>query len=153
MTGFKDGASTDDPFSGDENQDEPTASVTESGLDEPLRSPNKETSAVSTDTGLPWIYERSSITDGREKTVQLHLQDHTVDQQRAVKTEFCIVICSLFIPCIFSGPYYLFRVSNRDIRITNTIIQLSDRRYRMNSPVLKSARGTARGVLTAEFHE
>jgi len=87
MTGFKDGASTDDPFSGDENQDEPTASVTESGLDEPLRSPNKETSAVSTDTGLPWIYERSSITDGREKTVQLHLQDHTVDQQRAVKTD------------------------------------------------------------------
>jgi len=87
MTGFKDGASTDDPFSGDENQDEPTASVTESGLDEPLRSSNKETSAVSTDTGLPWIYERSSITDGREKTVQLHLQDHTVDQQRAVKTD------------------------------------------------------------------
>lgn len=87
MTGFKDGASTDDPFSGDENQDEPTASVTESGLDEPLRSSNKETSAVSADTGLPWIYERSSITDGREKTVQLHLQDHTVDQQRAVKTD------------------------------------------------------------------
>ena len=87
MTGFKDGASTDDPFSGDENQDEPTTSVTESGLDEPLRSSNKETSAVSTDTGLPWIYERSSITDGREKTVQLHLQDHTVDQQRAVKTD------------------------------------------------------------------
>lgn len=87
MTGFKDGASTDDPFSGDDEQNEPTTSVAESGLDEPLQSSNEEPSAVATDTGLPWIYERSSITDGREKTVQLHLQDDTVDQQREVKTD------------------------------------------------------------------
>jgi len=87
MTGFKDGASTDDPFSGNDEQNEPTTSAAESGLDEPLPSSNEETSAVSTNTGLPWIYERSSITDGREKTVQLHLQDDTVDKQREVKTD------------------------------------------------------------------
>ena len=87
MTGFKDGASTDDPFSGNDEQNEPTTSTAESGLDEPLPSSNEETSAVSTNTGLPWIYERSSITDGREKTVQLHLQDDTVDKQREVKTD------------------------------------------------------------------
>lgn len=87
MTGFKDGASADDPFSGGDEQNEPTTSVAESGLEDSSQSPNEETQAVSTDTGLPWIYERSSITDGREKTVQLHLQDATVDQQREVKTD------------------------------------------------------------------
>ncbi len=88
MTGFKDGASTDDPLgSSDDEQDEPTMSVAESGLDASTQSSNTETQAVSTATGLPWIYERSSITDGREKTVQLHLQDSTVDQQRDVKAD------------------------------------------------------------------
>jgi polysaccharide deacetylase 2 family uncharacterized protein YibQ len=38
-------------------------------------------------TGLPWIYERDSITDGRTKTVQLHLQDSTLDEQRSVRTD------------------------------------------------------------------
>ena len=92
MTGFKDGASTDDPFAGNDEQDEPTTSSAESGLDKPLQSSNQETSPVATDTGLPWIYERSSITDGREKTVQLHLQDDTVDQQREVKTDVEMLI-------------------------------------------------------------
>lgn len=88
MTGFKDGASTDDPLGGnDVEQDEPATSVTESGLDTSTHPSEKEAQTASTDTGLPWIYERSSITDGREKTVQLHLQDSTVDQQREVKAD------------------------------------------------------------------
>lgn len=87
MTGFKDGASDDDPFSGEEAQDEPTTSDTEYRLDDSSQSPDKEAGTATTNAGLPWIYERSSITDGREKTVQLHLQDSTVDQQREVKTD------------------------------------------------------------------
>mgnify|MGYP006288833795 CR=1 FL=1 len=88
MTGFKDGASTDDPLGSDENiEDEPDPSVAESGLDSLSQGTETETQRESTQTGLPWIYERSSITDGREKTVQLHLQDSTVDQQREVKTD------------------------------------------------------------------
>ena len=88
MTGFKDGASTDNPLgSGEDEQDKPTTSVAESELDTPTRPSDEEAQSGSTDTGLPWIYKRSSITDGREKTVQLHLQDSTVDQQRAVKAD------------------------------------------------------------------
>jgi hypothetical protein len=88
MTGFKDGASTDDPLGNDDDeQDESTVSVPDSGLDASSQSSNAENETVSTDPGLPWIYERSSITDGREKTVQLHLQDSTVDKQREVKTD------------------------------------------------------------------
>jgi hypothetical protein len=87
MTGFKDGASTDDPLGNDDEQDESTVSVPDSGLDASGQPSNAENETVSTDPGLPWIYERSSITDGREKTVQLHLQDSTVDKQREVKTD------------------------------------------------------------------
>lgn len=88
MTGFKDGASTDDPLGNDDDeQDESTASVPDSRIETPDQPSNAETQTVSAGTGLPWIYERSSITDGREKTVQLHLQDSTVDQQREVKTD------------------------------------------------------------------
>lgn len=34
-----------------------------------------------------WIYERSSITDGREKTVQLHLQRSTLNEQRQAQSD------------------------------------------------------------------
>ncbi|GEM_PF-703539 len=36
---------------------------------------------------IPWILRRSSITDGREQTVQLHLQESTLELQREQKTE------------------------------------------------------------------
>lgn len=36
---------------------------------------------------LPWIHRRSSITDGRENTKQLHLQDATVDLEREQRSE------------------------------------------------------------------
>jgi len=39
-----------------------------------------------TDGRLPWLFTRDSITDGRERTVQLHLQTATVDRQRRVRS-------------------------------------------------------------------
>ncbi len=39
-----------------------------------------------TDGRLPWLFTRDSITDGRERTVQLHLQIATVDRQRRVRS-------------------------------------------------------------------
>ncbi|MCU4744343.1 hypothetical protein [Natronoglomus mannanivorans] len=41
----------------------------------------ENTETASTSSGLPWIYRRSSITDGRAKTVQLHLQASTRERQ------------------------------------------------------------------------
>ena len=66
MTGFKTGASDDDPF--DDATRESTDEATVTAASEP-----RET--------LPWLYRRDSITDGR-KTVQLHLQDETLDAER-----------------------------------------------------------------------
>jgi hypothetical protein len=39
-----------------------------------------------TDGRLPWLFTRDSITDGRERTVQLHLQTATVERQRRVRS-------------------------------------------------------------------
>lgn len=36
---------------------------------------------------LPWIHARNSITDGRERTVQLHLQRSTITQERDVLSD------------------------------------------------------------------
>lgn len=36
---------------------------------------------------LPWIHRRTSITDGRENTVQLHLQTSTSETERTQKSE------------------------------------------------------------------
>lgn len=35
---------------------------------------------------IPWILRRNSITDGREQTVQLHLQEETMNVQRTQKS-------------------------------------------------------------------
>jgi len=35
---------------------------------------------------IPWILRRNSITDGREQTVQLHLQEDTLNVQRTQKS-------------------------------------------------------------------
>jgi hypothetical protein len=93
MTGFKDGATPSGLESNDQDQsDEPD--------DTQLESPRQNTSEVEIETesvsettqdktgeGLPWIYRRSSITDGREKTVQLHLQQTTLDDEYTTKSE------------------------------------------------------------------
>jgi len=90
MNGFKDGAA-DDAFSSDDPDSEAddtdataggeASETTVDDRSEPeLESTSPETGSSS--GGLPWIYQRSSITDGREQTVQLHLQSSTLDEQR-----------------------------------------------------------------------
>ena len=110
MTGFKSG-SAGDPFSssdtndesgdGDAGNEEPdtlgttqstakTDDESETSVDRDQRRDNDggETAAPSpSSTGLPWIYERNSITDGRAQTVQLHLQQTTLDRQREGKRD------------------------------------------------------------------
>ncbi|MBX0296894.1 hypothetical protein [Haloarcula nitratireducens] len=94
MTGFKSGASNDDPLGSsdtehdeaaeaDERQQQETVSH-DSANDEMTTSTETQSSTVS---GLPWLYSRSSITDGREKTVQLHLQQSTLDLERAARRD------------------------------------------------------------------
>lgn len=80
MTGFKDGASSDpygDEEDADTESDEAARTATADLEDSSSTSstPDPHTSSSETST-LPWIYRRSSITDGRT-TVQLHLQDTT----------------------------------------------------------------------------
>ncbi|WP_436936566.1 hypothetical protein [Halovenus marina] len=83
MTGFKSGASDDDPLAADDtvdqnsNEDQPNLQ-TESSTD---TSPS-DTSTGNSKTELPWIYQRNSITDGRPKTVQLHLQQQTFEREQ-----------------------------------------------------------------------
>jgi hypothetical protein len=94
MTGFKSGASEDDPLGSDDSDNETeaaTSTVTETQSLSPESSETEtgkspEPSSGST-TELPWIFDRSSITDGREKTVQLHLQQSTLDTQRQAKSD------------------------------------------------------------------
>ncbi|WP_277543206.1 hypothetical protein [Haloarcula laminariae] len=91
MTGFKSGASDDDPLGGGDSDTEaeaPSSDVTESSTlstSEPERETTQE--SYSTRSELPWIFDRSSITDGREKTVQLHLQQSTLDSQRRARSD------------------------------------------------------------------
>lgn len=87
MTGFKQGASDDDPLSDEEDEEK-----FEEGLESGTKSVPLDTHDVSggqrgaSSSGLPWIYERNGITDGREKTVQLHLQQQTIDGERDLVT-------------------------------------------------------------------
>ena len=103
MTGFKSGASDDDPFGsgGDDDDDEEdtepvetesstdATSQSESSGDRGRRRDDRDETSSSTSpssSGLPWIYERDSITDGRT-TVQLHLQDESTDRERERKSD------------------------------------------------------------------
>ena len=79
MTGFKSGASEDDPLGTAESERE-TGSQDSQPTETPTQPPEPQPSNGPADT-LPWIYRRSSITDGRPKTVQLHLQQSTVDRE------------------------------------------------------------------------
>lgn len=87
MTGFKQGASDDNPLADEEDNNENDNHLG-SEADFSLLDMN-DTSKVTdreTSSGLPWIYERNGITDGREKTVQLHLQQETIDSERELVT-------------------------------------------------------------------
>lgn len=96
MTGFKSGASPSG-LDDDENDEESGANETSNSTQKteqrsPMTSSQEESEETKPTTstalsGLPWIYQRSSITDGRAKTVQLHLQQETLDKERDVKTK------------------------------------------------------------------
>lgn len=94
MTGFKSGASDDDPLGSDDSDSESNTTGDSDGTgaqSSPLSSSEPDLSDTqeqgsSTTSDLPWIFDRSSITDGREKTVQLHLQASTLDTQRQTKS-------------------------------------------------------------------
>ncbi len=106
MTGFKSG-SAGDPFSSGDTDDDsgggkagndesaPIETSASTSMTEPDhesesstdRDDRGETTSSASGTVLPWIYERNSITDGRAQTVQLHLQQSTLDRQREGKRE------------------------------------------------------------------
>lgn len=93
MTGFKDGASSDDPFADDPVDDSDDEEDTGASLEpDPTPVTDVDQGAGEDDRdrrgsgGLPWIYQRSSITDGRT-TVQLHLQDDSEDLERQAKSD------------------------------------------------------------------
>ncbi|EMA64863.1 hypothetical protein [Halorubrum kocurii] len=92
MGGFKSGAADDDWGDGaatdrtesEERETDATESTTDSAdsnkSDTAIQNPSERARPSHGD--LPWVLTRSSITDGREQTVQLHLQQSTVDAQR-----------------------------------------------------------------------
>lgn len=102
MTGFKEGTvngwdddreDSDDSepeFEADPSADESSHSeerqsterAVDSGAGDTLESGVTDTSAGN----IPWILRRNSITDGREQTVQLHLQEETMNVQRTQKS-------------------------------------------------------------------
>ncbi|ELZ39073.1 hypothetical protein C471_08875 [Halorubrum saccharovorum DSM 1137] len=94
MGGFKSGAADDDWDSTESDETDTTAETeaetraTESTSgstagDTPDTAIQSTTGVTrSSDRDLPWVLTRDSITDGRDQTVQLHLQRSTVDTQR-----------------------------------------------------------------------
>lgn len=93
MGGFKSGAADDDW--GEETDDQENDTGGREDSQEPVSEPDPRSSRDATQEvrkesstpQLPWIHRRNSITDGREKTVQLHLQESTVDTERSSKSD------------------------------------------------------------------
>jgi hypothetical protein len=77
---FEGDASTNEDSSGQEEQS--TEVEIETGTENTVETGKKNTSAGN----IPWILRRNSITDGRDQTVQLHLQEDTMDVQRKQKS-------------------------------------------------------------------
>ncbi|EMA70716.1 hypothetical protein C461_00467 [Halorubrum aidingense JCM 13560] len=53
--------------------------------DAPDPAEDREATTEATSAAIPWILRRNSITDGRTQTVQLHLQERTLEVQRTQK--------------------------------------------------------------------
>lgn len=91
MSGFKDGAASSGFGDDDDDETQEAPETEEPDLDETAGEVATEQVATSSTSGseasLPWIYERSGIADGRPKTVQLHLQKSTVDEEHDAKSE------------------------------------------------------------------
>ena len=107
MAGFKEGTVDgwgDDESDDSESESESDPEVDAIGFDETdsdaIGPDETDSDVVSADavrdgdTGgrggdtsdIPWILRRNSITDGREQTVQLHLQEETMRVQRTQKS-------------------------------------------------------------------
>jgi hypothetical protein len=97
MGGFKEGTVNgwDDEEDGDPEPE--TEVVTDEASSDGAESDSVAVDADSgvdvqtavTNTGssdIPWVLRRNSITDGREQTVQLHLQEETMNVQRTQKS-------------------------------------------------------------------
>lgn len=91
MTGFKEGS-----VDGWDEEEETTAktefddaneSPEQSGSDMPTSELSASIQTDDTTPRLPWIHRRNSITDGRDNTKQLHLQDSTVKIEREQQSE------------------------------------------------------------------
>jgi len=77
---FEEAASANEDSSGQERQS--TEVEIETGTEN-----TDETGVNNTSAGnIPWVLRRNSITDGRDQTVQLHLQEETMDVQRKQKS-------------------------------------------------------------------
>ncbi|MDB2262401.1 hypothetical protein SAMN06266787_12416 [Halorubrum ezzemoulense] len=100
MGGFKEG--TVNGWEDEEEDDDEPEVEPASSSDVDSKSDQAETTEVEIETGasssannsgrdtarsdIPWILRRNSITDGREQTVQLHLQEDTLNVQRTQKS-------------------------------------------------------------------
>jgi len=92
MAGFKSGAADDDwsdttddaaeQPEGETADETPLAEPRETEIDPTEGSDSMTGGTSQQSTDLPWVLMRNSITDGRDKTVQLHLQNSTIDAQR-----------------------------------------------------------------------
>lgn len=96
--GFKTGVSSDDPLGSNDDTEERVDDVpaenegakerkTAGETGEDARSATASNETDTSPSSLPWIYARDSITDGRDRTVQLHLQASTVETQTVVRNE------------------------------------------------------------------
>lgn len=91
MAGFKKGSvdGWDDSSDDDAVATESDAPSKEAAAPSGGERSHEQSTALSQESPprLPWIHRRSSITDGRENTKQLHLQDTTVDIEREQRSE------------------------------------------------------------------
>ena len=67
---------------GNRQEERSTGVEIETGTDNTVKSSTNNTSAGD----IPWVLRRNSITDGRDQTVQLHLQEETMNVQRKQKS-------------------------------------------------------------------
>lgn len=96
MGGFKEGnvdgwETEDDDAEPDPSAPEDRLSTSEAGSTASETTSRHESdpddrTGESVSSGIPWVLRRNTITDGREQTVQLHLQQSTLDTQRRRKT-------------------------------------------------------------------
>lgn len=77
---FERDASANEDSSGREEQS--TKVEIETGTENTVETGTNNTSAGD----IPWVLRRNSITDGRDQTVQLHLQKETMNVQRKQKS-------------------------------------------------------------------